>query len=71
MALVEAMWARMREGTREDGTQIEPNDPFGDRLTQVAAQARTTPQVWLDLAAGRGSRSSNLPVGITTLQQRP
>ena len=49
MTLVEAMWARMCESTREDGSPIEPSDPFWDRLTQVAAQARTTPQVWCEL----------------------
>jgi mannitol 2-dehydrogenase len=27
LALVEALWARMCAGTREDGTLIEPNDP--------------------------------------------
>jgi len=48
LALVEAMWARMCEGNREDGSQIEPNDPFWNTLTQVAAQARSTPKVWLE-----------------------
>lgn len=48
LALVEAMWARMCEGTREDGSRIEPNDPSWDTLTKVAAQARNAPQVWLE-----------------------
>ena len=30
LALVEALWARMCEGTREDGSVIEPNDPSWD-----------------------------------------
>lgn len=47
LALVEAIWARMCEGTREDGSVIEPNDPFWDDLTQTAKAARKTPQVWL------------------------
>jgi mannitol 2-dehydrogenase len=48
LALVEAMWARMCEGTREDGSLIEPNDPSWDTLTSAAAQARYKPQVWLE-----------------------
>ncbi|MFY0690991.1 MAG: mannitol dehydrogenase family protein [Paracoccaceae bacterium] len=47
LALVEAAWARMCEGTREDGTQIEPNDPFWDDLQKAARAARTDPSVWL------------------------
>lgn len=48
LALVEALWARMCEGTREDGTEIAPNDPIWDDLTAAAHQARTEPQAWLD-----------------------
>jgi len=48
LALVEALWARMCEGTREDGSQIEPNDPYWDDLVAVATQAKTNPRAWLD-----------------------
>lgn len=48
LALCEALWARMCEGTREDGSVIEPNDPFWDDLTTAAKAARTTPMVWLE-----------------------
>lgn len=48
LALVEALWARMCEGTREDGTEIAPNDPIWDDLTAAARRARTEPQAWLD-----------------------
>jgi mannitol 2-dehydrogenase len=48
LALVEALWARMCEGTREDGTRIEPNDPFWDELQGAAAEARTRPRAWLE-----------------------
>lgn len=48
LALVEAMWARMCEGTREDGTVIAPNDPYWEKLTTAAHAARANPQVWLD-----------------------
>jgi mannitol 2-dehydrogenase len=48
LALVEAAWARMCEGTREDGSVIEPNDPFWNDLTKVAKAARTRPRAWLE-----------------------
>lgn len=47
LALVEAAWARMCHGTREDGTRIEPNDPFWDVLDVAAQNARSNPAVWL------------------------
>ena len=48
LALVEAIWARMCEGTREDGTVIEPNDPYWDALQTAARAAKTRPQAWLE-----------------------
>jgi len=48
LALVEAAWARMCYGTREDGSVIEPNDPFWDDLQTVAKQARDDPRAWLE-----------------------
>lgn len=48
LALVEALWARMCERTREDGTEIEPNDPFWSDLTAVARDARDRPCAWLE-----------------------
>ena len=48
LALVQALWARMCAGTREDGSVIEPNDPYWDRLTEQAAKARETPAAWLE-----------------------
>lgn len=47
LALVEALWARMCAGTREDGSMIEPNDPFWDALQMAALRARDTPSAWL------------------------
>lgn len=47
LALVEAVWARMCEGSREDGSQIEPNDPFWDDLQAEARAARSEPTAWL------------------------
>ncbi|MFV0334239.1 MAG: mannitol dehydrogenase family protein [Tropicimonas sp.] len=47
LALVEAFWARMCEGTREDGSRIEENDPHWAELGEVARAARQRPEVWL------------------------
>ena len=48
LALVEALWARMCEGTREDGSVIEANDPNWESLVAVAKDARTNPRAWLE-----------------------
>ncbi len=47
LALVEALWARMCEGTREDGSEIVPNDPFWADLNAAAKAAKLEPQAWL------------------------
>lgn len=49
LAFAEAAWARMCEGTRQDGSVIEPNDPFWDVLKQTARRARSEPSVWLEM----------------------
>ena len=48
LALVEALWARMCEGTREDGSEIAPNDPHWDALRDAALTARDRPAAWLE-----------------------
>lgn len=48
LALVEALWARMCAGTREDGTTIEPNDPNWATLQPAAVAARDRPAAWLE-----------------------
>ena len=48
LALVEALWARMCAGTREDGSTIEPNDPMWDALAAAAKTAKDNPQAWLE-----------------------
>ncbi|MEM8851530.1 MAG: mannitol dehydrogenase family protein [Pseudomonadota bacterium] len=48
LALVEALWARMCAGTREDGTAIAPNDPLWDDLQYAALNARDRPATWLE-----------------------
>ena len=47
LSLVEALWARMCEGTREDGTVIEPNDPQWSKLNSIAKQSKDQPEQWL------------------------
>ena len=47
LSLVEALWARMCAGTREDGSAIEPNDPLWDALNKAALAAREDPHAWL------------------------
>jgi mannitol 2-dehydrogenase len=49
LALIQASWARMCEGTREDGTLIAPNDPFWDELQAKAKAARSNPSLWLEM----------------------
>ncbi len=48
LALVEALWARMCAGVREDGSVIEANDPIWDDLKETAQKAKTHPAAWLD-----------------------
>lgn len=47
-AFVEALWARMCAGLRENGTTIEANDPMWDELNRAALIAKTTPMAWLE-----------------------
>lgn len=48
LALVEALWARMCFGVREDGSTIEPNDPYWTDLNSAAIEAKTRPMAWLE-----------------------
>ena len=59
LALTEALWARMCEGTREDGSLIEPNDPIWDKPTAAAKAARENPQAWLEQRALYGDLADN------------
>ena len=49
LALVEAAWARMCEGTREDGSMIAPNDPLWNDLHRQAIAAKSRPRSWLEM----------------------
>ena len=59
LALTEALWARMCEGTRENGSLIEPNDPMWDKLTAAAKAARENPRAWLEQRALYGDLADN------------
>ncbi len=48
LALVEALWARMCYGTREDGSVIEANDPNWDALVSAAKAAKDNPRSWVE-----------------------
>lgn len=48
LALIEALWARMCTGTREDGSEIVPNDPFWETLAAPAKAAKTNPMAWIE-----------------------
>ena len=55
LALVEALWARMCAGVREDGSVIEPNDPHWDALVTAANAAKSDPAAWLQQSQFYGS----------------
>jgi len=50
LALVEACWARMCLGTREDGQEIAPNDPNWRALHTCAKAAIDAPERWLEMS---------------------
>lgn len=51
LALVEALWARMCHGHREDGSRIDPNDPNWAELMVVARATKARPRAWLEQSA--------------------
>src|SRR6056300_295842 len=59
LSLVEALWARMCEGTREDGTVIEPNDPQWTKSNSIAKQSKDQPEEWLKQSAVYGDLYQN------------
>ena len=61
LALVEALWARMCEGTREDGSVIAPNDPLWDDLQAHARAAKERPEAWLEQDRIYGDLAKSTP----------
>ena len=49
LALIEAAWARMCLGKRDDGSVIEANDPSWETLTAHALAAKERPRAWLEM----------------------
>jgi mannitol 2-dehydrogenase len=61
LALVEALWARMCAGHREDGSAIEPNDPNWAQLTAAAQAAKLRPGAWLEQVGLYGTLGTVAP----------
>ena len=59
LALVEALWARMCAGIREDGSNIESNDPFWEQLNAAAHRSKTEPEHWLRMQHLYGDLADN------------
>ncbi len=59
LSLVEALWARMCAGTREDASHIEPNDPYWETLNKTALQSKSEPLVWLQQSNTYGDLINN------------
>ena len=59
LALSQALWARMCEGTREDGSQIQPNDPIWERLNAVAKASVKVPVKWIEQREFYGDLAQN------------
>ncbi len=66
LALAEAFWCRMCAGTREDGSEIVPNDPVWEHLRKTALAAKTDPGRWLeqDLYCGEFGDGSQFNVAF-------
>ena len=67
LSLAEALWARMCEGTREDGSSIEPNDPNWEKLNTCAKKSREDPLKWLEQIEiyGDSSKDENFKVNFS------
>ena len=59
LALLEAAWARMCAGTRQDGDTIEPNDPNWAELNTAALAAKADPSAWLEQRGIYGDLADN------------
>ena len=59
LVLAEALWARMCEGIREDGSIIDPNDANWSELKNTANRAKENPQAWLEQSKIYGDLARN------------
>ncbi|MDB6453188.1 mannitol dehydrogenase family protein [Falsirhodobacter sp. 20TX0035] len=62
LILLSALWCRYCFGTSENGTEIAPNDPNWEKLTLVAAEAKTNPAAWLAMREVYGDLGENAAV---------
>lgn len=62
LCLVEALWAKMCAGKREDDSEIAPNDPRWDSLNAVAIRAKEDPVLWLEQHSVYGELATNAQV---------
>lgn len=60
LALAEAIWARMCERKREDGSELEARDPHWAELRTVALSAKTNPIHWLTQKQYYGDLANNV-----------
>ncbi|MFV1463921.1 MULTISPECIES: mannitol dehydrogenase family protein [unclassified Phaeobacter] len=61
LCLVEALWARMCTGIREDGSLIPPNDPDWEVRNTHAERAQHAPEAWLQQSAIYADLSVEVP----------
>ncbi|WP_424988402.1 mannitol dehydrogenase family protein [Microbulbifer sp. S227A] len=61
LALVSALWARYCQGTREDGSSVDPNDPHWETLHTTAQKARKRPRAWLEMEQYYGDLATQTP----------
>jgi len=59
LALVEALWAKMCQGVREDKSKIENNDPMWDTLNTYAVRLKTNPLKWFEIKEVYGNLNDN------------
>ena len=59
LALISALWCIYCQGIRDDGSEIEPNDPNWDDLKQIAIVARQDPSEWLRMRQYYGDIANN------------
>ncbi|AHD09837.1 mannitol dehydrogenase family protein [Phaeobacter gallaeciensis] len=62
LCLVEALWAQMCTGQREDGSDIAPNDPDWEARNSAAERARKTPETWVQQSQIYGDLSEQQDV---------
>lgn len=60
LSLVEALWARMCAGKRDDGSKIDASDPIWSDLVAAAQASRARPAAWLEQKAIYGELAEDI-----------